>query len=206
MTTTRFVFFDVGNVILNFSHERSCRQVAELIGMDIGQVEELIFQNGLQNQYESGEVSSAGFAAKIRSDSREMPSNEAVVSAASDIFWLNREIVPLITALRMVNFPLGILSNTCAGHWQYVTKTAPLVKLYFTKFILSHESKCMKPNPKIYRDAIESVGLPPESIFFVDDRPENVEMAQRMGMDSHIYRNASQVLRLLDDRGVRLNF
>ena len=206
MITPQFIYFDVGNVILNFSHERSCRQVAELVGLDATAIEQRVFKSGLQNQYESGEITSEKFVSEMRHDSQERPSDDELIAAASDIFWVNREIVPLITALRMVNFPLGILSNTCAGHWQYVLKTSPLVNSYFSKFILSHESKCMKPGPAIYRNAIEAAGLPPELIFFVDDRPENIEMAKRLGMDAHIYQNSSQVLRLLDNRGVRLNF
>ena len=34
----------------------------------------------------------------------------------------------------------------------------------------------------MYTTAIDELGLPPESLMFVDDRPENVGAAVRLGM------------------------
>ncbi|MCH2183665.1 MAG: HAD family phosphatase [Mariniblastus sp.] len=206
LTATRFFFFDVGNVLVRYSHERSRDQIADTVGWGPQEVQQLVFEGGLQDRYESGEISCQQFADEILRNSGSQAAAHEVITAASRIFHLNRDLVPLLTALRMVNLPLGILSNTCPGHWQEVLRVAPLVQQYFCCFVLSHESKCMKPGREIYRDAIRLAGQPAESIFFVDDRPENIEAARSAGMDAHLYESAGQLFELLDERGVRLNY
>ncbi|MEE2825579.1 MAG: HAD family phosphatase [Planctomycetota bacterium] len=206
VTIPRFFFFDVGNVLVQFSHERSRDQIASILELDPRQVQRVVFEEGLQERYESGEVSCQQFAEQLICFSETQVAHRNVVEAASRIFALNRELIPLLTALRTVNLPLGILSNTCPGHWQEVLRIAPLIQSYFRHFVLSHESKCMKPNSKIYQDAIRLAGEPAELIFFVDDRPENVEAARLAGLDAHQYESADRLFKALDERGVRLNF
>ncbi|MDG2186176.1 MAG: HAD family phosphatase [Mariniblastus sp.] len=206
LKTPRFVFFDVGNVILQYSHELSRDQIAATAGIDAPLVQELVFDSGLQNRYESGEITCETFAAEVLKHSVTDASTDDIISAASDIFKLNREIVPLLTALRIVNVPLGILSNTCPGHWERVLMTAPCIRQYFCKFVLSHESKCMKPGLGIYRDAIRSAQQPAGFIFFIDDRLENVRAARAAGMDAHLYESASQLFERLDERKLRMNY
>ncbi len=206
LKTPQFVFFDVGNVILGFSHERSRDQIADVCGIDSKFVQQLVFDGGLQNRYESGEIGCRSFADEILQHSKNSVSQREVILAASDIFTLNRDVVPLLAALRLVNVPLGILSNTCPGHWEQALLAAPCINQYFSRFVLSHESQCMKPGLKIYQDAIAMADRPADSIFFVDDRLENVQAARSVGMDAHLFESASQVCRLLGSRGLRLNF
>ena len=206
LKTPRFVFFDVGNVILQYSHELSRDQIAATAGIEASLVQELVFDSGLQNRYESGEITCETFAAEILKHSVTDASTDDIISAASDIFKLNREIIPLLTALRIVNVPLGILSNTCPGHWERVLMTAPCIRQYFSKFVLSHESKCMKPGLEIYQDAIRSAQQPAGTIFFIDDRLENVRAARSVGMDAHLYESVSQLFERLDERKLRMNY
>lgn len=206
LTIPRFFFFDVGNVLVRFSHERSRDQIASLLELDPRQVQRVVFEEGLQERYESGEVSSQQFAEALLWYSELQVPYRLVIEAASRIFSLNRELIPLLTALRTANQPLGILSNTCPGHWQEVLRVAPLIQPYFRHFVLSHESKCMKPDSRIYQDAIRMAGEPAELIFFVDDRPENVEAARLAGLDAHLYESADRLFHALDERGVRLNY
>ena len=206
LTIPRFFFFDVGNVLVHFSHERSRDQIASLLELDPRQVQRVVFEEGLQERYESGEVSSQQFAEALLWFSELQVPYRLVIEAASRIFSVNRELIPLLTALRTANQPLGILSNTCPGHWQEVLRVAPLIQPYFRHFVLSHESKCMKPDSRIYQDAIRMAGEPAELIFFVDDRPENVEAARLAGLDAHLYESADRLFHALDERGVRLNY
>ena len=53
---------------------------------------------------------------------------------------------------------------------------------YFDAFAISALVGCWKPCERIYTTAIDELGLPPESLVFVDDWPENVAAAGRLGM------------------------
>lgn len=204
--TFDFIYFDLGNVIVNFDHETGCRQVSSLTGVPVDRVRELIFEAGSQIAYETGKISSRQFVDTFASESNTQPDLEKFLIAASDIFEVNREIIPLITQLRAVSFPMGILSNTCPAHWDFLCQPefAALYEL-FDKYILSYEAGSMKPDRKIYDDAIDLAGVPASRIFFVDDREENVQGAIDAGIDAHLFTSALDVYRLLEQRGVSLN-
>ena len=200
-----FIFFDLGNVILNFSHQRSFEQVAEVANISPEKAKEAIFDSGLQNQYEKGLVTSDQFVDIFSKETVSQPDPARLFRALSDIFWLNRSIVPILAGLRGINYPMGILSNTCEAHWLFALERFPVIPMMFNQFILSYESKSMKPDAKIYEDAIAMAGLPPQQIFFVDDRPENVEGAKAAGLDAHIFYDSVGLSHLLAQRDVRLN-
>ena len=56
------------------------------------------------------------------------------------------------------------------------------IRDYFDAFAISALVGCWKPCERIYTTAIDELGLPPESLVFVDDWPENVAAAGRLGM------------------------
>ncbi len=205
--TTEFIYFDMGNVLLNFDHDRGCRQIADVSGVSPEQVREIIIDSQLQRDYETGQINSEQFVESFRQQTRSNPSTSQFLLAASDMFWLNRKMVPLVTQLKSIAFPMGLLSNTCHAHWNFASSPRFIViQDYFTNnCILSFESKSMKPDGKIYRDAIQRAAVPPEKIFFVDDRPENVQAAIQAGLDAHVFKCDQQVYNLLYQRGVKLN-
>ena len=56
------------------------------------------------------------------------------------------------------------------------------LRCYFDAFVISALLGCSKPCERMYTTAIDELGLPPESLIFVDDRPENVAAAARLGL------------------------
>ena len=56
-----FLYFDLGMVLVTFSVERMCRQMAEVAGITPDRVHEVIFQQGLQRRYEVGAISEHEF-------------------------------------------------------------------------------------------------------------------------------------------------
>ena len=56
---TKFIYFDLGNVLLNFSRERMSQQIAELFAVDAKAVHDIVFQEDTLCRFERGEISSA---------------------------------------------------------------------------------------------------------------------------------------------------
>ncbi len=83
----------------------------------------------------------------------------------------------------MVNYPVGLLSDTDSIHWSYLLKTYPFLKT-FKKPVLSFEIKAMKPAEICYQKGAESVNTPIENCLFIDDRKVNVEGALKVGMQA----------------------
>jgi len=52
MSTIKFVYFDLGNVLLNFSHQRMVDQVAAVAGVSKDLAQQHMFDNNLENRQE----------------------------------------------------------------------------------------------------------------------------------------------------------
>ncbi|MDB2687252.1 HAD family phosphatase [Mariniblastus sp.] len=201
----RYLFFDLGKVLLDFDHESGCRQIAAVSGCSADKVDSILFESGLENSFETGLVDAEEFHAKFCEASGGSPSLEELLNACSDIFSMNVSMMPVVGQLAAVNFPMGILSNTCSAHWDHVFKKHTFLRENFIDYVLSYESKSMKPDSKIYLDAINVANVQANEIFFIDDKQENVDGAIAAGMDAVLYTNASQAIIDLQSRGVRFN-
>ena len=75
---------------------------------------------------------------------------------------------------------LGIVSD----NWPSLDRRYRQLGLrrYFDAFVISAVLGCWKPDERMYTTSIEEIGLPPESLMFVDDRSENVKAAVHLGM------------------------
>ncbi|MEM7454677.1 MAG: HAD family phosphatase [Planctomycetota bacterium] len=205
MPETEFIFFDLGNVITFFDRDLAFNQIAEISGASADRVRAVLMDDGLQNRYETGEVSSQEFFDEFCSATGTSPEMSELLFAGSNMFSLNFRIVPLLAQLRAVGYPIGILSNTCPAHWDYVCERFTMVGRAFSTTVLSFESRSMKPDGGIYKDAIEAAGCQPEKIFFTDDLQANVDGAKDAGIDAVLFESASALCIELQKRGIRIN-
>lgn len=83
------------------------------------------------------------------------------------------------------DFPLMVLSNTSNAHWQKCDEVHGIAK-YFKQLYLSYELGLMKPDLRIYQAVLEQAGVDPQTIYFFDDRPENVSAAASIGINAHL--------------------
>lgn len=195
-----FIYFDLGNVLLSFDHQRASRQIGELVGASGEEVHRAVFDSGLQDRYESGEVDSTQFhdaCAELFGPCQREP----FLNAAADIFEPTAETHDLVEQLADSGRRLGILSNTCEAHWLFCWDRYEVLRR-FDVYALSYELRSMKPDPAIYAAAAELAGVPAESIFFTDDREENVRAALEAGYDAVHFISASGLAGELAARGL----
>lgn len=204
----KFIFFDMGKVLLEFEHQRLTDQVAALTSTSPAEMESILFHppHDLENRFERGELNAGEFHRSLCEVVGCDVDREALMLAVADIFWLNTSIVHVLAQLRGVNFPIAILSNTCGAHWDFAKKNFSVIDQLFDERILSYEEKSMKPDAKIYQSAIEMakrlVGCETQEIFFVDDKQENVDAAIAAGMQSELYVSARKLVSQLRAGGV----
>jgi len=141
----RYLFFDLGKVLFDFDHAVGCRQIAAVSGCSPEKVDSILFGSGLEDEFETGLVSVEEFHSRFCQASGGSPSQEELLNACSDIFTMNVSMMPLIGQLAAVGFPMGILSNTCSAHWNHVFNHHTILRENFGDYVLSYESKSMKP-------------------------------------------------------------
>ena len=201
----QFFYFDLGKVLLEFTHERGFEQISVIAGIPVTQVRAALFDSGLSDRYETGEISTVEFHAEFCETAKVDVTLADLTLAWSDIFELNTRTMTVAASLRAAGHRLGILSNTCEAHWEFAAQKFVALNTYFGPVITSYDAKSMKPDAGIYEVAADRVGHSPNELFFVDDREENVEGANELGWNARLYTTALQLSNDLEDLGVEFN-
>jgi len=202
-----FIYFDMGNVLLLFDHELGCRQMADVAGVSTDRVREIVFDSGLELRYEAGELSTREFYEAFCQQAAVTPDFNALMRAAGDIFTVNTSIEPVVASLRAAGYRLGLLSNTCEAHWDYISKHRyAITSEMFEVITLSYEVQAMKPDAKIFEAAAANAGVRPEEIFFTDDVAGHIAGARRAGFDAEQYTTTPELVKQLRRRGLKFNY
>jgi putative hydrolase of the HAD superfamily len=202
----KFIYFDLGNVLLNFSHPRMCRQMAEVAGLSEEAVFQALFGSDLELDYERGRVTTPEFYEQFCTATGTRPDFDRLTHAACDIFTAHVGTKRVLSQLLAAGYRLGLLSNTNEMHYNYFARGRfALIPTAFEQLVLSFEVGAIKPEPQIFQAAIEKAGVLPEEIFFTDDIAGHVEGARAAGIDAVQFTTPAALLDALLERGVRVS-
>ncbi len=191
---TRYIYFDLGKVLLEFDHAKAREQISQLAGVSESVVQDLVFDDGLLLQFETGQIDGERFHQAFCEATGTSTDVEEFLVAYSDIFEVIPPMEELVGRLYAKRMPMGILSNTSSAHWSHVSdgRFGFLTKS-FRDSVLSFEVGCMKPDRAIYDAAVKTAGCAPSEIFFCDDRQENVNGAKLAGLDAILFESPTQI-------------
>ena len=103
------------------------------------------------------------------------------------------------SALRPAGIRTAVLSNMPVTLRQYLSRCCDwLPEFDFSCY--SCDVRCAKPAAGIFRICLDGLGVDPGDALFLDDRPENVEAAGRLGIHVIQFRDAEQTQREIDGR------
>lgn len=176
--------FDIGNVIIGFDFTITAQKLASKCDVSPDEAFRRVAQ--LTDRLECGQLSAETFIAEASDRIGFQGSRFEFRSAFEDIFTLNQPIVELIESLHQREIPLHLLSNTNPIHVPFFEKTYPVFNCFEGR-IYSHEVGCMKPNPEIYRIAIDTLTLEPAETVYIDDLPANCAAGREAGLESICY-------------------
>lgn len=95
---------------------------------------------------------------------------------------IRQVVVDRVRRLKQAGIRTAVVTNNVAEFSEHWRKTLPLDEL-FDAVIDSSEVGCRKPAEKIFRLALDRLGVTaPDRAVFLDDFPGNVEAARRMGL------------------------
>ncbi|MDO5677779.1 MAG: HAD family phosphatase [Propionibacteriaceae bacterium] len=106
----------------------------------------------------------------------------------------------LLRDCRAAGVTVAVLSNSPHAMQQAADKAvwrADVDHLY-----ISATLGAIKPQPEIYLGAQAELGLKPEEIAFIDDKPANVKAAQALGWHGHVWVSDHDTRRWLEELGV----
>lgn len=98
-------------------------------------------------------------------------------------------VVALIERLHKADVPLFGISNFSAEFWPNFRAGKPVFD-HFSDIIISGEEKLVKPDAAIYQLALDRFNVTADQCLFIDDRLENIEASEAMGIRGHHFQDA----------------
>lgn len=86
---------------------------------------------------------------------------------------------------REAGYGMYLLSNACNRFYDYFPREYEMD--FFDGVMVSSTVHLIKPDTRIYELLCSTYGLRPEECVFIDDRPENVEAAESIGMRAIVF-------------------
>ncbi|KAF2509176.1 HAD family phosphatase [Flavobacterium zhairuonense] len=175
------IIFDFGDIFINLNKQGTISGLKNL-----GMTEWNSEMDRLNLLFETGDVSYDDFVGGFQ---KELPNAsieeilEAWNAVLADFPLYRLEFLKELSK----KYRLFLLSNTDSIHIATFEKTVG-VPFYtdfyscFEKVYFSFEMRLRKPDPKIYQVLIDKHNLVPEKTLFVDDKTENTDSAETLGI------------------------
>jgi putative hydrolase of the HAD superfamily len=198
----RAIIFDFGNVIGLFDYNVALAKIAPHSGLSLADISQAIDASGLEDDYESGRITSAVFLRELRQLCRLSCAEEFLQAAWCDIFQPNQDVCALIPRLAS-RYRLVLGSNTNALHAAQFQKQFADVLTHFAALVLSHEVGHRKPRAEFFQRCRELAGCAPAECVFIDDLPANIAGARECGLHGIVYRDVEDLQQRLAELGIR---
>lgn len=190
------VIFDIGNVLYHW--DLRC-----LFAKLIDDSEELdwFLAHVVTPEWHFQHDAGRPFADMVAERSREFPEYADHIFAYSQRF---PESIPgpidgmlnMVRALAKRDVPIFAISNFGAESWAQFRPQAPIFDL-FSDIVISGEEKLIKPDRAIYELALDRFSRRADQCLFIDDRRDNIEAGQAVGIAGHHFKNVATLAREL---------
>ena len=190
----RNIVFDMGNVLIPFD-PAAMMELAHVPEEDLVRFRQEVFETQEWAALDRAIIEEKEAIRHIcaRLPARLHPAVNRVFAHMHEEAQPFTDMYGLIRDCRAAGCRTYLLSNTSKRFYSYMQRI-PAIALMDGIFV-SCDVRRLKPDPVIYQLFFEKFRLAPESCFFVDDAPINVEAAAYCGMRGFIYRRDTERLR-----------
>lgn len=195
------MLFDLGNVLLDFSHEKMCLQLAELFSVSQAEVKEALFESGLSLKFETGKLTEPEVLQHFERTFHRSCTLTQLREAAGDIFIPKVEMESIVHSLRSQGIRLVLMSNTCETHIEWIRQTFNILD-EFDHLVLSYKVGACKPEEAIYQAALKHINCVPEECFYTDDIEEYVIEARKLGINAEVFTDSTKLISDLRKHGI----
>jgi FMN phosphatase YigB (HAD superfamily) len=200
-STVEALVFDIGNVILRVHPDRAARALASRAAVGAQWLLRIVAQEAPLKDFQEGRVSAREWYRRLRG----LLGLRVTYREFCDAWNLALDPKPILEeslfAILGKQYRLILLSNTDPIHVRYMQRNYGFPE-YFAARLYSCALGASKPEPVVYREAIQRAGVQAGQILYTDDVAENVEAGRKAGMQAFRFRNRRQFLTVLRRRGV----
>ncbi|MYS87507.1 HAD family hydrolase [Embleya scabrispora] len=188
---TEWIVFDFGGVICMPPPDHASEALARTVGVTPAEFWPAYWPD--RAAYDAGTLSAAEFWSGlcVRLD-RPVPDPDRLdLLVAGDLAaWmhLNQDTLDLLAELAELadrGVALALLSNAPAEMARHLDEQ-PWARV-FRHRVFSADLGLAKPDPRIYHHLCAQLDAQPGELLFVDDRPENLDAARALGIESLLF-------------------
>ena len=204
MKNIKAIIFDLGAVILNINYQNTIDEFSKLGVRNASSFYSKKAQANLFNQIETGDITVEKFLTKLQKETNNSSINQISEAWNAMLLDLPKNRLAVIQSLKK-EYPIYLLSNTNAIHIDALKKKIGNKKWekfcnLFDKMYLSHELGLRKPDAAIFEYILKEQNLKPEEVFFIDDSPEHIQGANKLGIKTHHLKTEEEIATLFPDR------
>lgn len=193
------LIFDYGGVIFDIEHDLMAEAFGRLGVPDMKAKVSLAAQSRLFDDLDTGTLTPEGFREAVREMAGELPGGRRLSDQEIDDAW-NAMLIGIprgnLELLERAGkrYRIFLLSNSNVIHYLWIEKYLQReygmdsVASYFEKAYYSQELGMRKPNSDIFEYVLKTNGLEAEETLFMDDSPQNIKAAGKLGIQTRLVR------------------
>lgn len=203
------VIFDFGGVMATFFRPELFQALEAELGLQPGSLSEILWRSPEWRLAEVGAIDEQEYWRRIAPRLGFQGQAERIQVRIRDLqralfgdVEIDPNMVDLVRGLRS-RYRTGLLSNTSVSQPQRLVQRYNLEGL-FDVVVLSAAVGLAKPDPAIYRLALQRLGAAAEATVFVDDYEPNVAAAAEQGIQGVHFAGYKALVSALEGLGVDL--
>ena len=196
-TTIDTIIFDVGGVLLPNCDDYIKKDIGRVFDLDLSVVENA--WDTLIPLLYAGKITEAEFWVKFRKITKcekKIKTEHLLVREMEKRHKPFTDVFDIIEKLNKNGYKLGIISNTIKPHIACHAKHGLFDK--FQVRVFSCDVGLKKPDLQIFNFALKKLDSRPKKTIFIDDLPENVSAAEKLGINGIVFKNGKQLGQALE--------
>ena len=188
------IIWDIGGVLERTEDPSPRNAIADHLGISVNALSDLIFGNTTEFRVQLGQISREEHFADVQTE-LGLSSRTDLDGILEQFFSGDQLDMDLVNQIRELktNFTTAVLSNYSSILREQITSTWEIGDA-FDHLIISSEVGHKKPDPEIYKIALETIGCQPDEAVFIDDFIENIHGAEKLGIRGIHFKDVEQAL------------
>jgi len=197
----RAIIFDIGGVVMFPGTLFEVRERLEpYLGVTAEQSKDAVLR--AWQLWKTGKIDADEFFIRVLNDLNLNKSVKKLKELTFSSNRINKEIIPLLQSLRK-NYKIIAITNHAKEWFEDEIKNFK-VDTYFDYIVTSYEAGIAKPDPRIYKMALDKCDLMPDECIFIDNMDRNTIAAEKLGIKSIVFESAAKLKKQLAELGVKV--
>lgn len=199
------IIFDIGGVLIPNYNDYIKKDISLSLGINLTDIEKA-WNELIPNYLGRGKITETEFWIKFKQITKcqtDVNVESLLIRAIDNRYAPFAIVSDIVKNLSLNGYKLGLISDTIQSHVDCLTQHGLFDR--FSVKVFSSETGFRKPESEIFQIALNQLKSIPKNTIFIDDNPDNVLAAEKLGFIGIIFKNDNQLKTDLENLGVNIN-